>query len=308
MLAYARPLVFGGNEALRTAIAACSALVALAASTSPAWPDGASARPWRVVFGPSLVDAALATSYATAYAPSFPGVPHTSTASQTLPLDSGHALGRALGLERALGAHVALQLVGEHASPELDGEAGRYAVRLVYTSRPPPSNEPVAVELGRDEPRPAATGELSTWAVAVNVAAWAEAGRHARVGASAGPAWLHARGTAQSLVYTSYFLGGHSVLFSDDHLVSFEFPASTLGLDVGAFLESDLGPRVALRADARYFWGPTRDADVTLLEIVNPDEVLRALDLALIQSGLAPPPLRFDPSFFRAALSLVVRF
>jgi hypothetical protein len=295
---------------LRTGIAAWSA-VALAVSVSPAWPDAASAasaRPWRALVGASLVDASLAASYGTSYAPPFSGVPHVGTATQTLPLDAGHGIGLALGLERALGAHVALQLVGERASPELTGDAGRYEVRLAYTSRPPPSNEPVAVELRRDEARPAATGELATWAAALNLAAWADAGQHARLGISAGPAWLHARGTAQSLVYTRYFLGGHSVLFSDDHLVSFELPASTLGLDVGAFLEADLGPRVALRADARYFWGPTEEADVTLLEVVNPGEVLQAIDLAGIQAGLAPPPLRLDPSFFRAALSLVVRF
>jgi len=294
---------------LRTGIAAWSAVAALAISASPSWPDSAAAaRPWRVLFGASFVDASFATSYGTSYAPPLTGVPHVGTASQTLPLDAGHALGLALGLERALGAHLALQLVGEHATPELRGEPGRYDVHLVYTSRPPPSNEPVAVELRRDESQPAATGELSTWAAALNLAAWADAGRHARVGVSAGPAWLHASGRAQSLVYTRYFLGGHSVLFSDDHLVSFGFPASTLGLDVGAFLEADLAARVALRADARYFWGPTEDAEVTLLEVVNPGEVLQVLELAEIQSGLAPPPLRLDPSFFRAALSLVVRF
>jgi hypothetical protein len=296
---------------LRIGIAAWSAVVALAVSVAPAWPDAASAaaaRPWRVLLGASLVDASLATSYGTSYAPPLTGVPHVGSASQTLPLEASHGAGLALGLERALGAHVALQLVGEHASPDVTGDAGRYEVRLVYTSRPPPSNEPVAVELRRDEPRPAASGALASWAAALNLAAWADAGKHARLGLSAGPAWLHAGGRAESLVYTRYFLGGHSVLFSDDHLVSFEFPASTLGLDVGAFLEADLGPRVALRADARYFWGPAEDAAVTLLEVVNPGEVLQAVDLAEVQSGLAPPPLRLDPSFFRAALSLAVRF
>ena len=89
-------------------------------------------------------------------------------------------------------------------------------------------------------------------------------GSKARVGVSAGPAWLRSEGEAESLVYTAYTLGGHSVLFSEDHLVSFDFPSSGLGLDVGAFLEADLGPNVGLRLDARYFWGPERDASVTL--------------------------------------------
>ncbi len=292
-------------------MAAFSAVVALAVSASPAWPDAAAAaaaRPWRVLFGASLLDASLATRYGTSYAPPLAGVPHASAASQTLPLDAGQALGLQLGLERALGAHLALQLTGEHASADVTGDPGRYELRLLYTSRPPPSNEPLAVELRRDEARPAAKGALSTWAAALNLAAWVDAGAHARLGVSAGPAWLHATGKAQSLVYTSYTLGGHSVLFSDDHLVSFEFPASTLGLDLGAFLEAELGARVALRADARYFWEPEQDAEVALLDVVNPGEVVQAIDLAQIQSGLAPSPVRLDPSFLRAALSLVVRF
>ena len=250
----------------------------------------------------------FATLYTSRYAPPLAGIPHVSSATQTLPLDASLGPGLQLGLERTLGAHVALQFLGDYAATDLTGEAGQYDLRMAYTSRPPPSNDPVEVEVRRSEARPAATGRLKTWAAAVNLAAWLDAGPHARLGVSAGPAWLHAKGQAESLVYTTYVLGGHSVLFSDDHLVSFEFPASGLGLDVGAFLEADLGPSVSLRLDARYFWGPERDAVVTLREVVNADEVIQSVSLPEIQSGLAPGPVRLDPSFFRAALSLVVHF
>lgn len=91
-------------------------------------------------------------------------------------------------------------------------------------------------------------------------------------------------------------------------LVSFEFPANTLGLDVGGFAEVDLGHRMGLRLDLRYCWGPKLDADVTLREIVNADEIVWSAELDDIQSGLAPAPVRIDPSFFRAALALTFRF
>ena len=93
-------------------------------------------------------------------------------------------------------------------------------------------------------------------------------------------------------MYTAYFMGGHSTSFSEDYLVSFEFPSSTLGLDAGGFAEADLGTRVGLRLDLRYCWGPERDADVTLREIVNADEVIRSADLVDIEAGLAPAPAR----------------
>ena len=297
----------------RTVVA--SAVLALFALAVPARPDAspasgaaARARPWRLLAGASLFGAGFAAPYSSSYAPPLPGTPHVGNATQTLPLDASLGPGLQLGLERTLGAHVALQFLGEYGASDLTGEPGQYDLHLVYTSRPPPSNDPVEVEIRRNEARPSATGRLETWAAAVNLAAWAEAGPHARLGVSAGPAWIHAQGEAESLVYTTYVLGGHSVLFSDDHLVSFEFPASGLGLDVGAFLEADLGPSVSLRLDARYFWAPERDAEVTLREVVNADQVIQSVGLAEIQAGLAPAPVALDSSLLRAALSLVIHF
>jgi hypothetical protein len=90
--------------------------------------------------------------------------------------------------------------------------------------------------------------------------------------------------------------------------VSFQFTADTLGLEVGGFAEVDLGHRTGLRLDLRHVWGPERDADVTLREIVNAAEIIWSAELADIQSGLAPVPARIDPSLFRAAAALTFRF
>lgn len=282
-------------------------------AAAPAWAQGPAAagptaRPWRVLGGASLGGAALETAYVSRYAPPLAGVPHESSATQTLPLDGSTGHGLQIGLERTLGAHVGVQLLGEYAESDITGAPGQYDVRIIYTSRPPPSNEPIVVESKRSEARPAATGELETWIVAANVAARLDAGSKAHVGISAGPAWIRTNGQAESLVYTVYTLGGHSVLFSQDHLVSFDFPSSGLGLDVGAFLEADLGPNVGLRLDARYFWAPEREAEVTLLDVVNATDVIQNVGLAEIQNGLAPAPVSVSPSLFRAAVSLVIHF
>ena len=282
-------------------------------AAAPAWAQGpaaagATARPWRVLGGAALAGAALDTAYVSRYAPPLAGIPHESSATQTLPLDAATGHGLQIGLERTLGAHVAIQLLGEYAESDIAGEPGQYDVRLAYTSRPPPSNEPVAVEVRRSEARPEAAGRMKTWLAAANLSAWWDAGSKARVGVSAGPAWLRSEGEAESLVYTAYTLGGHSVLFSEDHLVSFDFPSSGLGVDVGAFLEADLGANVGLRLDARYFWAPEREAEVTLLDVVNATDVIQDVGLAEIQTGLAPAPVSVDPSLFRAAVSLVIHF
>ena len=263
---------------------------------------------WRVLLGGSFVSSSLQTTYVSRYSPPFEFVSHTSAATQTLPLDASAALGFQLGVERALGAHVGLQLLGVYSDAELSGVPGQYELRTTYTSRPPPSNEPVEVTLRRSETRPEATGRLKTLALALNLTAWLDLGPRARLGVSAGPTWLRTSGNAESLVFTSYTLGGHSVLFSEDQLVSFDFATSSLGLDVGGFLEAVLGRAVGVRLDVRYGWGPERDADVTLREIVNASEIIRGVPLAEIEAGLAPPPLRLDPSFFSASLQLAFRF
>jgi hypothetical protein len=288
-----------------------AALLVAASSVSaeePAAKSGGSSPSWRVIVGPSFTVPAFDTTYVSRYSPPFQYVPHTSEATQTMPLGTGAGPGVLLGVERALGRHVGLQLSAHYGAASLSGTPGQYDLRMRYTSRPPPSYEPVEVSLKRSEAQPEAEGRLKTLGVAFDFVAWTKLGARARLGVSAGPAWLRTKGRAESLVYTSYFMGGHSTAFSQDYLVSFEFPASTLGLDAGVFAEVDLGRRAGLRFDLRYFRGPERDADVTLREIVNADDVIRSADLAAIQRGLAPAPVRVDSSFFRAALALTFRF
>jgi hypothetical protein len=223
-----KTVIAGGLMALLVAATRASA-------QEPADKAGAPLLSWRVLLGPALVVPAFGTTYTSTYAPPFEYIPHTSTATQTMPLDASAGPGVLLGVERALGRHVGLQLSAGYGAAGLSGAPGHYDLGMRYTSRPPPSYDPVEVSLKRSEAQPAADGRLKTLAVALDLVAWTDLGPRARLGVSAGPAWLWTKGRAESLVYTAYFMGGHSTSFSEDYLVSFEFPASTLGLDVGWF-------------------------------------------------------------------------
>jgi hypothetical protein len=290
---------------------ACGLVALLAAPASadePIAKAGGREPSWRLIVGPSLFLPAFETSYSSTYAPPFELVPHTSTATQTMPLDAGVGPGVLLGLERALGRHVGLQLSAHYGVADLSGAPGRYDLSVRYTSRPPPTYDPVEVGVERTEAQPAVEGQMKSLAVSLDLVAWTDLGARGRLGLSVGPAWLRTKGHAERLVYTSYFLGGHSTLFSQEALVSFDFPSSTLGLDAGGFADVDLGSHVGLRFDLRYDWGPEQVSDVTLVEILNPDEMVRTLDLAGVEQALAAAPVRVDPSFFRASLALTVRF
>ena len=103
-----------------------------------------------------------------------------------------------------------------------------------------------------------------------DLVAWADLGTRGRLGVTVGPAWVRAKGSAQSLIYTEYHMGGHSTAFDQDYRVSFDFPADALGLDLGGFAEVALGRHAGLRLDARYCWAPEKDAEVSVRDIVNP--------------------------------------
>ncbi len=290
----------------RKLVGAFAALLAclVAAQTRAADPPPV----WRLLVGPSLTAPSFATTYTSSYSPPFQYVPHSSQATQTLPLDAGKGPGVWLGVERALGRHVGLQLSAHYGEADLSGSPGQYDLTMRYTSRPPPSYDPVEVTVQRSEAQPAADGRLKTLALALDLVAWADVASRGRLGVTAGPAWLHANGRAQSLVYTEYHMGGHSTAFDQDYRVSFEFPARALGLDLGGFAEVDLDHHVGLRVDGRYCWAPEKEAEVSVRDIVNPGAIVWSVDLADIQSGLAPAPVPLELSFFRAALALSVRF
>jgi hypothetical protein len=287
-------------------VAAFAALVACLLAVPARSADPAPG--WRLLVGPSLTIPSFSVTYSSTYSPPFQYAEHTSTATQTLPLDAGKGPGVWVGVERALSRHVGLQLSGHYGEADLSGVAGRYEYTMRYTSRPPPFYDPVEVTVQRSEAQPPAEGRLKTLAVSLDFVAWADLGSRGRLGVTAGPAWLHANASAQSLVYTEYHMGGHSTAFPQDYRVSFEFPANALGLDLGGFAEADLGRHAGLRLDVRYCWAPEKDAEVSVRAIVNPEEVVWNVDPAEIQSGLAPAPVPLELSFFRAALALSFRF
>lgn len=280
----------------------------LAAAVLLAAPVQAGEPAWRVFLGPSLVAPSFSTTYVSSYSPPFQYTPHTSSATQSMPLDAASGAGLLLGVERDLGRHLGLQLSVGGARGDVSGAPGQYDLAMRYTSRPPPSYEPVEVSLARSEAQPGAVGRLDTRVVALDLTAAAELGSRGRLGLHAGPAWLHTNGRAQSLVYTAYFMGGHSTSFYEDYPVYFDFPADTVGLDAGAFAEVGLGERAGLRLDLRYTWGPEQSAEVTVGGLVDPEGVVRSVPLEELQGGLAPRPVSVDPSCLRAALVLTWRF
>jgi hypothetical protein len=135
------------------------------AEEPPAQPG---AVPWRVVVGPSLVLPASETTYASTYSPPFPYVPHTSDATQRMPLDADAGPGLLVGIERSIGPRVGLQLSAHYGEADLSGSPGG-DLRMRYTS-PPALVRAGGVTLSA-RAQPAAEGRLKTLAVALDLVA-----------------------------------------------------------------------------------------------------------------------------------------
>ena len=214
---------------------------------------------------------------------------HASAATQTPPLDVERAPG---AVRSASSGRWALtwrcSSSGATRAPSSRVSRAGTTCRTTYTSRPPPANEPVEVTIRRSEAEPAATGRLKTLALALNLSAWLDLGSRARLGVSAGPAWLRASGHAERLVFTS----SRSAATRCSSRRTTSSPSTSRravsASTSGGFVDADLGRVVGVRVDVRYVWGPERDADVALREIVNASEIIRSLPLAEIEAGLDP--------------------
>ena len=104
---------------------------------------------------------------------------------------------------------------------------------------------------------PNTSGSLTQAALAFN--AVARIGRPDRLSVtiSGGPTYYRLSGDVQPLGFTTFPLGGHSVLFQDDYRLALALePSHALGWDAGGDFNAAVGRRAAIIMGYRYFAGP----------------------------------------------------
>lgn len=285
------------------ALAAC---ILAGALTEAAAGEAGRVRVW---LGPSLGVSSMSTTWASRYVPPFTYVEHSGTAEQALPVEGGAGAGLTLGLAVEVAPHVALEVLASGWRSALGGDAGTYDVDLRYVSFPPPSYQRTENHIRRSEEGPAAGGRLETLALAANFSVSGRAASRVRLGASGGLAWLRTTGRLEGLTYSSYHMGGHSTVWPEDMELAAEVrPVSGLGIDLGGFLVVELGRRLELRADGRWFGVPEREAELRVGEVLDLDSVILQEDVATIEANLRPAPLALSASAFRATVGLALAF
>ena len=216
----------------------------------------------------------------------------TSLGQQTLTFGGRSFTGFDSGINLFLSGQTGIQVLVDRASIDVSGINGPYDVTLTYTSRPPPDNQPQIVNIAQSAPWPQTSGSVTRTEVAVN--AVRRVG-HGRVTAtfSGGLSAYSFGGSIAPLAYTTFRLGGHSVLFRDDYRLAGSFDASrALGFNAGGDLNVAANSHVALMVGFRFSGGPPRSLPVRVTTILNADQVLFQQSADEIAQQFEPSPAR----------------
>jgi hypothetical protein len=256
-----------------------------------------------VTSGPS---GALTTSYSPPLL--FDG-DFTSHAGQTLSADSGFVVGFTGGVNVFPTPHVGFQILMDRASGAVRGSNTSYTMNLQYISRLPSTNEAQPVNINQAVLWPDTSGTLTQVTIAVN--AVVRLGRPDRVAltVSGGPTVYRLSGAVQPLAFTTFRLGGHSVLFEDDYRLAMALaPTNALGFDAGGEINVPVSRHAALVAGYRYIVAPTAAVAVSPTAILNGDQVIVQEALSDITAQLRPAPMRVSISGSRVLFGLKFTF
>ena len=242
----------------------------------------------------SLIPGGPTGELVTSYSPPllFDGA-FTSHAGQTLTVDMGAGVGVAAGFSVFFVPHGGVQVIVERQSSDATGTNSPYEYTLNYVSRPPPDNLPQSVTVSNAVAWPDTTGSLTLTTIAVN--AVARIGRSDRIHGtiSGGPAFHRLGGVLQSVAFTTFRLGGHSVLFHDDFRLAMTADSKQeIGFNVGGDLDVVVARHAAIVIGYRLYGGP--DADVTFRPTVVLDPNAAGVQQSLddIKTSLSQAPMR----------------
>lgn len=234
---------------------------------------------------------------------------YISHGGQTLDAESDRAIGLSGGINLFFMTRLGVQILLDRTSFPLSGSSTPYAFGLQYISRPPPNNEPQVVSVNQSVVWPATSGTLTQSAVGFNVVVRLGRPDHVGFTISGGPSYVRVSGVVQPVGYTTFQLGGHSVLFEDDYRLAVALnSANVVRFNVGGDLTIAAGRSTAVLIGYRYLAGPNVDVSLRPSAILNPDQVFVQQTLDEIASRIAPASMRLSTSGSRLLAGVKVMF
>jgi hypothetical protein len=256
-------------------------------------------------FGWDVRSQSLGSDYQHQYSPPFEPGPAVSSAFHKLQFQTVRAKGKPIFLGIFPTEKLGIEISYFHLSSPWEGQSSDYEVSLQYISRPPPWYEPVEVTVNWKSSWPPPHGYLDLKILNLNPAIRLSLNHRWEVGLSAGLSSFFLKGELGPLAFTRFWLGGHSVLFSEEYKLLARFiPNHRRGWNAGLSFSGCLLKGLSLFFYGRYF----RSAEIPLqLEAVGYDENYQppgVEPLARMIPYLALRPVVFRPSLLSLSLGL----
>lgn len=226
---------------------------------------------------------------------------------QTLTLEPSLGRGVEFGLNAFPQQTFGVQVFASRVAADVGGVNTPFDIDLRYVSWPPPDNVPTPVSVARSVAWPDTVGRLRQWTLGAGPAVrWQRPGL--AVVASGGLAWVRLDGTVQPLGYTTFRLGGHSVLFEEDYRVGAALgPTSVLAGFVSGGIDVCLGRHVAATMGLRVLVAGDAGLPATIDTIVDATAGLMPPLPADVDRLMAPVPARQSPQRVALTIGLKLR-
>lgn len=253
----------------------------------------------------------LSTSYRSEYSTPFMYGQDFSAASQILTLEGRRSLGVSVAFNYFPHQNFGLQILLDYFKSTIEGENDPYELSFEYTSYLPPDYIPREETYESSLDWPDTEGYIKHLSLCLNGISRFKIGKNVFASLSAGLSYHSISGMASSLGYSKFWLGGHSVLFSENFQFEFSFePASKIGINVGGEVSIDLSKMVCFAVGYRYFYCSPILCDIHLEEIINEDEIIRSLEESFqqVEEHMNLEPAEINPSFGRIHIGLKFKF
>jgi len=249
------------------------------------------------------------SSYLHHYSPPFEPGEALSSASHHLELSSAKARGSFISLGLFPLKIFGVEISYFHLSASIHGQSSDYEVLIEYISRPPPFYEPVKIALDFSHAWPSPHGQLDLKIININPCFRLVNKRTWGLAISFGLSSFFLKGELGPLAFTRFWLGGHSVLFSEEYkILARLLPNHDIGFNTGATFSQNLYDGLNLFLDIHYYSSPKIPLRLEALDYDRNYEQPGIEPLARISPYLAFDRVIFNPSLFSLNFGLKFKF
>ena len=258
-------------------------------------------------FSLTNVSSVFTTEYSNYHHPQFLYEKGTSTgAHQRITMQSLKKLGYSAGINIMLTNSSGIELSYTYQSLPLTGTSTDYDVFLIYTSIQPPDYTPTLVYYRTAYKQDNPTGNLIQKTFGLNFLKRFYISSKLFIDLSHGFSLFNIKGDYSSLAYSYYWLGGHSVIFSELLKLQIEIkPISKIGLNFREKLNFKLSNHSAFFLTIAGYYCPSVKAEQGVLKILSTNIMTPTNNY---QQYLNLSTLNFNPSFLYIGIGVNLFF